>query len=358
MPRLSLLAFIAILLISLTSVLHLFKGFVDAIIMALVVVSLFEPVHLVIAKKIKRDYFACLISTSLVFLIILIPSLLFLLSLTKQGLLLFKSSNQFTSSQDFLMTLESLKAKLYSLQNYLVEFDITISTQKIVNAITSITQYLASFFYDNLSMIASNVLSLGFNFILTIVLVFVFLKSGKSLKVYIMDFIPLPHTEQERMIKRFKELSSAVFLGNGFISVLEGLIGGLLVYFFDIQGALVWGFLMAILAFLPLIGAGGIVIPLGFYLYLSGRSLDAFIFLLLNFLQIFIMEMIVKPKIVSGKSNMHEVVVFLSIISAVKIYGMLGIFYGPLLVTMFLTLASIYREHYQKLLLNKEEIND
>jgi predicted PurR-regulated permease PerM len=58
-------------------------------------------------------------------------------------------------------------------------------------------------------------------------------------------------------------------------------------------------------------------------------------------------EYLFKPRIVGKRVQMHTLLVFLSIIGGLKLFGILGIIYGPLVVTAFLTLADIYRHNYQ-----------
>ena len=45
---------------------------------------------------------------------------------------------------------------------------------------------------------------------------------------------------------------------------------------------------------------------------------------------------------------MHRLLVLLAIIGGVSLFGLLGIIYGPLMVTAFLTLAGIYRQVYRQ----------
>jgi len=40
--------------------------------------------------------------------------------------------------------------------------------------------------------------------------------------------------------------------------------------------------------------------------------------------------------------------VFLSIIGGLSVYGILGIIYGPLIITAFLTLSDIYLQRYDQ----------
>ncbi|MGA9536660.1 MAG: AI-2E family transporter [Desulfobacterales bacterium] len=55
------------------------------------------------------------------------------------------------------------------------------------------------------------------------------------------------------------------------------------------------------------------------------------------------------PSIVGQRVQMHTLLVFLSIIGGLKLFGILGIIFGPLVVTGFLTLTDIYHASYQNL---------
>jgi predicted PurR-regulated permease PerM len=60
-------------------------------------------------------------------------------------------------------------------------------------------------------------------------------------------------------------------------------------------------------------------------------------------------EYLFKPKLVGKRVQMHTLLVFLSIIGGLKLFGILGIIYGPLVVTAFLTLTDIYESSYQSI---------
>jgi predicted PurR-regulated permease PerM len=69
-----------------------------------------------------------------------------------------------------------------------------------------------------------------------------------------------------------------------------------------------------------------------FYLLLSGGT-----------------EYFFKPKLVGQRVQMHTLLVFLSIIGGLLLFGILGVIFGPLVVTGFLTLTDIYHASYQNL---------
>lgn len=344
--------FLLLLLLSTILVAHLLSGFLAPVILALAIVSIFGPLHKRLLHYFhQRAYVAASIGTLLALLCLLIPLSVFFVALIQQAIVLYQATERISTAGHISQWMATLESWLESLRLYLGRFGIKIAPHKIINFGLSLAQEAGQHVSSSIGLIATNLVSLAFNFVLTVALVFVFFVSGKSTKSFLMELVPIPHQEKEMIVKRFQALSSAVFVGNGLISVLEGVIGGLLCFAFGISGALIWGVAIAISAFLPLVGASVVIIPIAVYLFLNDQSWQAFVFAGLNGIQLLVLEMFVKPGFIGTKSQMHAVLVFLSIIAGVQVYGLLGLFYGPLLVTIFLSLAEIYKDHYRQSLL-------
>lgn len=344
--------FVLLLIASLILVVHLLSSFITSVVVALVIVSIFNPIYKQLLKLFNnRNYWAAVIGTLIVFLGVMIPLTLFMISLIQQTLVLYQAVQELHSSGGLRDWVGSLTNYLQGLRAHAQGFGITITPEKIINFGISFLQSVGNKIYLSIGAIAANLVSLTFNFFLTVVLVFVFFVSGRTAKNFLMDLVPIRQEEKERLVKRFQELSSAVFLGSGLISVAQGAIGGLTLYIFGVEGALIWGVVMAIAAFLPLVGASIVVIPASIYLFLIGDTWQAIVFLCINVVQMVVLETFLKPRLIGTKSRMHGLLVFMSIIAGVQVYGVFGLFYGPLLVTMFLSLAEIYKEHYREELL-------
>ena len=106
---------------------------------------------------------------------------------------------------------------------------------------------------------------------------------------------------------------------------------------------------MALLAFLPIVGIGAVFLPAALYLFLQGRVGVGIFFIVFYVLLSGGVEYFFKPKLVGQRVQMHTLLVFLSIIGGLKLFGILGIIYGPLVVTAFLTLADIYESSYRRI---------
>lgn len=354
--RFHIIAFLFCLLVSTFLVGHLLIGFLTPVVMALIIVSIFGSAHRKLLKSLNnRESLAALLSTTMVCLGVLIPLVGFSVLLVQQALVLFQATDKLTSTSDVANWMKSLRELLENLNQYLASFGLSISPDRILKIASSIYQTVGGWIYGAVGFLATNLFFLVINFILTVAMVFVFFRKGKEIKAYFMDIVPLKAREKEELMTKFRELASAVFVGNGLISIIEGLLGSLSFFVFGIPGALIWGVLIAITAFLPLVGCSIIVIPAAIYLFVVGNVWQGMVFLVFNTLQIGILESIVKPKFIGTKSQMHAVLVFMAVFAGVQIYGPLGIFYGPLVVTIFLALAEIYRNHYRDKLIDNEK---
>ncbi|CAK8722183.1 AI-2E family transporter [Candidatus Electrothrix laxa] len=113
-----------------------------------------------------------------------------------------------------------------------------------------------------------------------------------------------------------------------------------------IKSPVLWAGVMGILAFLPIFGIGLVLIPAAALLLLSGSPGQATATFIFYAVLSFTVEYLLKPKFVGNQVKMHTLLVFLAILGGMSLFGVLGIIYGPLIVTAFQTLSDIYlKEH-------------
>ena len=106
---------------------------------------------------------------------------------------------------------------------------------------------------------------------------------------------------------------------------------------------------MGFLAFLPIIGIGVVFIPAAIYLFFKGRIAAGIFFIVFYLILSVSVDNLLKPKLVGRRVKMHTLLVFFSIIGGLNLFGILGIIYGPLITTAFLTLTDIYYTSYQQM---------
>jgi len=165
---------------------------------------------------------------------------------------------------------------------------------------------------------------------------------------YMIRLSPLPEDENHLLINKFHEIANAILKGNGICGLIQGILGGALFSILELNSPLLWGSIMAVLAFLPIFGIGLVLIPTALFLMLTDRLAEGIFMVVFYIILSGGVEYIVKPKMVGTQVKMHTLLVFLSIIGGLSVYGILGIIYGPLIITAFLTLSDIYLKRYDQ----------
>jgi predicted PurR-regulated permease PerM len=172
---------------------------------------------------------------------------------------------------------------------------------------------------------------------------------GHRLVSFITNLSPLPDDQDQKLLNKFKDIARAVLLGNGLGGLIQGTLGGIVFAVFGLKSPFLWGVIMALLAFLPIVGIGAVLIPAAVYLFVKERVAAGIFFVVFYLVVSGGIEYFFKPRLVGQRMQMHTLLIFFSIIGGLKLFGILGIIYGPLVVTAFLTLADIYQSSYRNL---------
>lgn len=323
--------------------------YITAIVLALVLASLFWGVYEWLRAKFGgRDKIAAGVTTLVVVLVVIVPIAGVLAALSAQAFALYE---RLSNDNTLLVTLQGLVTGESHLgqqaRELFARVGVDLSPDRLASYAQDSAKAAGLFLYEQISGIASNVFGLILHFSMMLIFLFAFFTDGQRLKAYILDLSPLPDEEEEELSLRFSSISRAVFLGNGLASLLQGVAGGVSFYLFGIGSGILWGAAIAFFAFLPAVGASIVLIPAAIWLFTQGETGMAIGFLAFNAVQVAILEYGVKTRLIGGKSQLNGVLVFFGIVAGLSVFGLLGIFYGPLIITMFLTLAEIYKEHYR-----------
>jgi predicted PurR-regulated permease PerM len=227
-------------------------------------------------------------------------------------------------------------------------FGIELHPERISAVFSEFGKVAGLFLYNQASAWAANIMNFVISFFMMVIVIFFLLIDQERFISYILDLSPLPDQQERQLFRKFEEIAKAVLVGNGLCGLLQGFLGGAAFMFFGISSPILWGGVMAILAFLPIFGIGLVLVPAAIILFLKG-SVGVGIFMLIFYVTLsFSVEYLLKPWMVGERVKMHTLLVFLSILGGLSVYGVLGIIYGPLIVTAFLSLADIYRNNYSE----------
>ncbi|GAB6094879.1 AI-2E family transporter [Desulfatiferula olefinivorans] len=337
--------FLALFVLSFFLLGKLFWPFLAVIVLASVVTGIFYPVYRLVARKLPPAY-ASLLTCILIFFIVFIPLVLFIVILAREAhgfVIYIRDANLATQ----IIALLENKKVLERLNGFLANFDITLTYNELVKPISDLGKFTGLFLLNQANAIAGHLLNFVINFLLMLVITYYLLIDGKRLVWFIIDLSPLPNEEDVILFKKFKEMSGAVLIGNGLSGLIQGVAGGIIFALFGLPSPIIWGVIMGFLAFLPIVGIGIVFVSASFFMFLNGRMVACIALLVLYALLSGGVEYLFKPILVGKQVKMHALLVFLSIIGGLYMSGILGIIYGPLIVTFFLTLTDIYNSKYR-----------
>ncbi|HEX9021660.1 MAG TPA: AI-2E family transporter, partial [Nitrospirota bacterium] len=106
------------------------------------------------------------------------------------------------------------------------------------------------------------------------------------------------------------------------------------------------GFLAAVLALFPVGGAALVWLPGSLYLFLSGATLRGVLLFVWGLAFVTLPDNILKPLIIGKKANIPTFILFIALLGGLQTYGVLGILFGPVVVTLVTVFVQIYREEY------------
>ncbi len=323
-------------------------AFISPIVLGLVIASAFYPLYTRFKRVVKgREIYKALSMTIIVFIILAIPVTGFFGSLYKEAFGLYNRTKDSVSIQKMQEILESDSIWIKRLHKMGELVNIRINPQSIQKATATAGKDIGLFLTRQLSSFATNIMGFLLNFFFMMLIIYYLFKDGPRLNEYLLTLLPFPRSQQELILDKFHEMGRAIIFGNGLSGIVQGILGGFAFYFFGLGSPFLWGTITGFLAFLPIVGASVVYIPATIILLIQGKFGVAIGYLIYNAIYSISIEYFIKPRLIGQGMKMNTIFVFIGILGGLKLWGILGIIYGPFIITIIFTLFEIYRLEYR-----------
>ena len=172
-------------------------------------------------------------------------------------------------------------------------------------------------------------------------------RDGNRIVAALPDVLPLEREQSERILRRTREVISASVYGVLVIASIQGALGGLAFWALGLPSPLVWAVVMTLLSMIPMAGAFIVWVPAAIFLAVTGFWVKALILTAWGALVIGTVDNFLRPKLVGEKAKLHELFIFFSVLGGLKVFGVLGIVLGPVVLAVTLALLDVFR-HAEK----------
>ena len=302
------------------------------------------PIYKFVKKKLKnRRRLSAILVLGCLLIFIIGPFLSILLNFYSQVISFLEKLEPITR-QNFTDLFEKLKnyPKIYLLiskffiqiQPYLPQIQ-----EKLAQFISGLLQAGLSSFKN----IVKYLFSFGFQLAFTLITLYYFLIDGEKFVKEIIGLIPGEEEEKQKVLNKVAMILKGVLYGNILTALVQGFLAFLIYFLLDIPQYLLWAFLTVLASFIPVFGTSLIWIPITIYLVIIGSYIKAIILFLYSILLISQIDNFLKPLLIGEKTKIHNLLIFFSVLGGLIKFGTLGLFLGPLILGLFLSIIEIYK---------------
>jgi predicted PurR-regulated permease PerM len=333
-PELQQRAFLVLLVVVSLAFAWILLPFYGAVFWASVLAIIFVPFYrrlLVVMHQ--RQNLAALTTLLLSLIIAILPCTFITASLLQEGAGVYQriKSGELNFGGYFQQVMSALPS-------WMVNF---LGSAGLTN-ISELKEMLSNGALEGGQRIATEALNIGqntFEFIISfgimLYLLFFLLRDGATLSTRIKQAIPLSMEHKRHLLIKFTTVVRATVKGNMAVAAIQGTLGGLIFSFLGIQGALLWGSVMAFLSLLPA-GAGLIWAPVAIYFLLTGAIWQGVTLIVFGVLVIGLIDNILRPLLVGQDTHLPDYVVLISTIGGMALFGLNGFVIGPVIAALFI----------------------
>jgi len=213
---------------------------------------------------------------------------------------------------------------------------------EIIEKLTSSVGGLASQVAGHAGTVVKGAVSFVFGVAITLGILFFLLKDAPEMTRAARRLLPFGRERNERLLALTRDIVSASVTSTLAIAVIQGVLGGLTLLLLGVQGAALWGGLMAVLSILPAVGAALVWAPAAIWLAVSGSFVKGIVLLLVGLLVLGNVDNVVRPLLLSGSARMSTLVLIISLLGGVSAFGFIGIVLGPVVAAVLTALVESY----------------
>ena len=335
---------------------RVFAPFLSVLIWAIVLAVIFFPVFDRVCARLRgRRAAAAFITCLLILLLIVLPVTVLGVLVTQQSIALYQSIQENAGS------LSNVTAKLHELQSRPAVQRVTLLAQRWLGAkefdlqqfLREAASSISRFLLDKGPSFLRDVGKMVLDFFLIFITMFFLLRDGPMLMEIIRTSSPLPDAYESELIQKFQDVSYATFFGSLLTAAVHGGAASLLFLVLGLPAPLFWGAVVSLTSLVPIVGSALVWIPWAAYLMLAGQTTRGIVLLAVGGLVVSSIDNVLKPMIIQGRTDMHPLLVFFSVLGGLQAFGFLGILLGPLLVALFISFLNFYQVEFRGALQQK-----
>jgi predicted PurR-regulated permease PerM len=298
--------------------------FLGALAWAAVFAILFHRVHLRLAARLGPSWGA-LVTTVLAGIVIVVPAALLVSALLRE--LPQATAYLQEMSRSVPRQLEELWTWIRDRSPVVLPQDPTeLVTEGVRRAVTFLAPRAGAILADAFATLGA----LG----AMLFALFFMLRDGDAMSRTLRTLLPLPEDESARLLRGTRDLVVASVGAGLLVAAAQGVIGGVAFWALGLGAPVLWGVAIGFCSLIPVVGSALVWLPAAVWLLVSGEISRGVIMLLVGVLGIGLVDNILRPLVLSGRTAVSGLVVFFGLLGGVAAFGFIGLVVGPIILVI------------------------
>jgi predicted PurR-regulated permease PerM len=191
-----------------------------------------------------------------------------------------------------------------------------------------------------------SIISGAFNIVLGLLLMyfllFFMLVQMETFEQALIKYAPFREQNVQRFAEEMRNTTYANVVGQGFIALVQGSLLGLSFYILGYTDPVFWGVVTTFISFVPILGPPIVFVPAALLQLANGNNFAGWAMLIFGFVVIINIDNVLRFMIAKKVGNIHPVITVLGVVIGIPLFGILGLVFGPLLLSWFILLVKIY----------------
>lgn len=315
--------------------------FYGTILWAAIIALLFVPLHRWLLLRLRRRRtLAALLTLAMVLVIVILPMALITAAMASEAASLYQrlQSGEVNPASYLHGVFDALPRWITSLLDRLGLNDFDTLQRRVTRALTEGAQYIATQAFS----LGQNTFEFVASLFITLYLAFFLIRDGEDVVRMLQRSIPLAKDDKKELGAKFTTVVRATVKGNLLVAAIQGALGGVAFWFLGVNGALLWGVLMAFLSLVPAVGAALVWLPVALYFFFTGAYWQCIALAAWGVLVIGLVDNLLRPILVGKDTRMPDYVVMITTLGGLAAFGINGFVLGPAIAAMFMAVWHIY----------------
>ena len=214
--------------------------------------------------------------------------------------------------------------------------------QSLVTGVKELSQFLVG----GMGGLLKDTFALVTNFFLMLLVLFFLFKDGQQWFAVLYDLIPMEESHKSKIFMRLDQTIRAVVKGVLVTAIVQGVLAGAAYLTLSVPFPIGLTALTIVLAPIPFGGTGLVWGPVALYFFWMGTTGKALAMLVWGIGVVSMVDQFLRPWLIGQDVHIPVLLLVLSVLGGLALYGILGIFIGPIMVSLLMTAVQIYREEY------------